>query len=66
MAFSNAVFGRGSGAIVLDNVACNGSEERLINCHYDSHTGDCYHSQDAGVRCFITKRRFQPEYLLLL
>ena len=53
-AFSNAVFGRGSGAIVLDNVACTGSEQRLINCPFDSHTADCYHSQDAGVRCQIT------------
>lgn len=57
MAFSNAAFGQGSGAIVLDNVACTGSEERLINCPYDSHTGDCYHSQDASVRCFITIRK---------
>ena len=51
MAFSNARFGRGSGAILLDNVACTGSEERLINCPYDSHTGDCFHSEDAGIRC---------------
>ena len=51
IAFSNAVFGRGSGAIVLDNVACTGSEQRLMNCPYDSHTADCSHSQDAGVRC---------------
>ena len=51
MAFSNARFGRGSGAIVLDNVACTGSEERLIYCPYDSHTADCSHSEDAGVRC---------------
>ena len=51
MAIPNAAFGRGSGAIVLDNVACTGSEQRLINCPYDSHTADCSHSQDAGVRC---------------
>ena len=53
-AISNAAFGRGSGAILLDNVACTGSEQRLINCPYDSHTADCFHSEDAGVRCRIT------------
>ena len=51
MAFSSAAFGQGTGAILMDNVACTGSEEGLFNCPFDSHTGDCYHSQDAGVRC---------------
>lgn len=50
-AFSRAHFGQGSGAILLDNVACTGLEERLVNCSYDRHTADCYHYQDAGVRC---------------
>ena len=56
MAFSNARFGQGSDAILLDNVACTGTEERLINCPYDSHTGDCFHSEDAGLRCPIISR----------
>ena len=51
MAFPNARFGPGSGTILLDNVACTGSEERLLNCPYDSHTADCFHSEDAGIRC---------------
>ena len=50
-AFTNAVFGPGNGAIVLDNVACTGLEERLVNCPYDNHTADCFHSEDAGVYC---------------
>ena len=47
-----ATFGSGSGRIWLDNVRCNGSEARLIDCPADpigSH--DCGHSEDAGVRC---------------
>ena len=67
MAFSNARFGRGSGAILLDNVACTGSEERLINCPYDSHTGDCFHSEDAGIRCpSITRTCGLQDILLFL
>ena len=54
IAYSNAYFGQGSGPILLDNLACTGLENTLVNCSYDSHTGDCYHSDDAGVRCYTT------------
>ena len=54
IAYSNAYFGQGSGPILLDNLACSGLENTLVNCSYDSHTGDCYHSDDAGVRCYTT------------
>ena len=37
----------------MDNVACTGSESGLINCNFDNHTGDCSHSEDAGVRCYF-------------
>ena len=50
-----AGFGRGSGLIHLDNVACTGSEAALINCIYDPITTDCSHSEDAGVRCSLTR-----------
>jgi len=53
-ALPNAAFGQGSGAIVLDNVACTGFEGSLVNCPYDSHTADCIHSEDASVHCPIT------------
>ena len=49
-AFTNAVFGPGNGAIVLDNVACTGLEKRLVNCPYDTPT-DCFHSEDTGIHC---------------
>ena len=52
LAFSGAHFGVGTGPIHMDNVACSGSESRLIYCSRGS-TVTCTngHSQDAGVRC---------------
>ena len=47
---SNA-FGRGTGPIFVDNAGCLGTEPRLLACHYDSHTADCFHFGDVGVRC---------------
>ncbi|XP_030840612.1 deleted in malignant brain tumors 1 protein-like isoform X2 [Strongylocentrotus purpuratus] len=47
-----AQFGRGTGAIMLDNVACQGSEEMLMQCTHSGVTvHNCGHSEDAGVRC---------------
>ena len=51
IAYSGAFFGTGSGPIVLDDVACTGSETALINCTYDATTSDCSHFEDAGVQC---------------
>ncbi|XP_052086361.1 neurotrypsin-like isoform X2 [Mytilus californianus] len=44
----------GNGTIWLDNVDCVGSEEKLINCSYDSYLTNCGHQNDVGIRCFIT------------
>ena len=35
----------------MENVSCNGTEAMLATCSHDSHTGDCHHGEDAGVRC---------------
>ena len=50
-AFGGAHFGPGSGPIWLDNVACTGSEGRLIDCPYNPDTSLCGHYEDAGVVC---------------
>ena len=45
-------FTDGAGQIWLDNVACTGTETRLIDCpanRLGSH--DCTHFEDAGVTC---------------
>ena len=52
-ALSFAVFGQGTGAIALTNVACSGSEARLIDCSSSASTSSCSHSEDAGVRCLM-------------
>jgi len=53
-ALPRAMFGQGSGPIVLDDVRCAGTEERLVDCPYDENTADCSHSEDSSVRCQIT------------
>ena len=52
-----APFGQATGPIWLDNLACLGFEDSLFNCTYDSHTADCTHVEDAGLRC---KRKSSP------
>ena len=50
-AVGQAGFGQGTGPILLDDVACNGTEVNILSCTYDSVTTDCSHREDAGVRC---------------
>ena len=42
--------GQGDGTIVLDEVACLGTETTLRDCS-SSSTHDCSHAEDAGVLC---------------
>ena len=52
VAYSNAYFGDGSGAIFLDNVACTGNELFLLSCvSLPIGTHNCGHYEDAGVAC---------------
>ena len=54
IAYSNAHYGQGTGPILLDNLACTGTEYNLTSCSYDSDTSDCTHYEDAGVHCNTT------------
>ena len=40
--------------ILLDNLACTGTEYNLTSCSYDSDRSDCGHYEDAGVHCNTT------------
>ena len=52
VASGEALFGEGSGQILLDDVQCTGNESRLDNCTHDGFTvNNCDHSEDAGVDC---------------
>ncbi|NP_999762.1 scavenger receptor cysteine-rich protein type 12 precursor [Strongylocentrotus purpuratus] len=56
-AVAHAVFGQGSGEIVLDDVECTGDEVSLIECqHAGLGTNNCGHSEDAGVICSVNVR----------
>ena len=51
VAFQNARFGHGTGAIFLNNVGCTGNEMKLTECSYSSTVCVYGHSEDAGVQC---------------
>ena len=53
-ALLNAQFGQGTGQIVLDDVQCTGSENKLLACSSApllKVSSNCDHFDDAGVRC---------------
>ena len=52
-AFASAFYGEGFGPILLDYVACNGTEATLLDCSHTNHS-QCDHSSDAGVDCAAT------------
>ena len=51
-AVGSATFGQGSGPIQLDDLHCVGNEYALAYCSAKPiQQHDCYHFEDAGVRC---------------
>ena len=52
IAVGRGFFGRGLGAIHLDELRCTGTETRLADCaHGGVGNHNCGHSEDAGVVC---------------
>nr|KAG5701001.1 hypothetical protein BaRGS_022712 [Batillaria attramentaria] len=48
----NAVYGPGSGPILLDEVRCLGVEQDIALCYHDPWgLTDCTHGEDVGVAC---------------
>ena len=63
-AVGRAYFGEGEGAIFLENVQCNGSEDRLQQCPASPlGVHDCDHTEDAGVKCRSTYIRIYSTYI---
>lgn len=51
-AFPRAAYGKGTGQIWMDELACSGSEKRLAECTFTGWGAhDCSHKEDAGVKC---------------
>ena len=52
--YPRALFGQGSGSIVLDELDCSGNETQLVDCPRTSNTqGDCSHAEDVSIACEI-------------
>ena len=49
--YGRAHFGEGIGPILMNDVACRGSESRLLDCLHSEVTADKSHTEDAGVHC---------------
>ncbi len=48
---AQAFFGPGSGPILMDDVACSGSEAQLTDCAF-ANSHNCVHGEDVGVVCY--------------
>lgn len=51
VAFGEAKFGEGIGAIHLTQVQCTGEESNLMQCSASNATDSCHHSMDVGIMC---------------
>ena len=62
-----AYFGEGIGQIWLDNLACTGTEARLVDCGHNSFgVNNCGHAEDAGVRCIPNLCKYKGILTIIL
>ena len=69
LAFRGARFGQGVGPIFLDQLACRGDEQRVLDCNSFLGVHMCDHTQDAGIRCigtFISENTHVKYYWLYI
>ncbi|CAC5410844.1 HMCN [Mytilus coruscus] len=58
--------GNGNGTIWLDDVACNGQENRLDSCNHNGWSlHNCVHGEDVGVRCYGGYGSFEGDIRLV-
>lgn len=50
VAYGNALFGQGTGPILIDDLACTSSDHNINDCAYTSQH-NCGHQNDASVIC---------------
>ena len=47
-----SVYGLGNGPIFVSNLACLGTESKLLECpHVAISLGACSHDRDVGIKC---------------
>ncbi len=53
LSYNTAFFGAGTHLpILVDNLRCQGNEANITECVFETHTADCSHQEDAGVKCY--------------
>ena len=53
LSYNSAFFGAGTHLpILIDNLQCLGNESKITDCTFETHTVDCFHSEDAGIKCY--------------
>ena len=57
--YYHAAYGRVTGTIWMDNIACSGLETRLSNCSFNGWGNhNCGHSEDASVECLMEGEKY--------